>query len=159
MSSTLLTQLSELAHTSEVCDYSAKGFHHIHDVQLERLAELASAFLSAGYVLEMMTCQDQREDSQVMRLCFTFNSFGTLDRHLVHASVAATGEAADAFEAPTLSKIYGSANWFEREVYDMYGVIFSEHPELERLLLPEDADFFPLRKDFGRIEDAETSDE
>lgn len=51
-----------------------------------------------------------------------------------------------------------SADWFEREIYDMYGVRFDDHPDLARILLPDDADFHALLKDFGRIEDAEDAD-
>ncbi|MCA8972076.1 MAG: NADH-quinone oxidoreductase subunit C, partial [Planctomycetes bacterium] len=49
------------------------------------------------------------------------------------------------------------ADWHEREAYDMYGVRFIGHPNLERILLPEDADFHALLKDFGRP-DAEVQD-
>jgi NADH-quinone oxidoreductase subunit C len=50
---------------------------------------------------------------------------------------------------PTLSAIYPGADWHERETHDFFGVIFSGHPDLTPLLLPEDADFHPLRKDFA----------
>ena len=51
-------------------------------------------------------------------------------------------------EVPTISSIYPGANWHERETFDFYGVIFEGHPDLTRILLPEDADFFPLLKDY-----------
>jgi len=50
---------------------------------------------------------------------------------------------------PTLFSIWGSANWFEREVYDLYGVIFDGHPNLRRIMMPDDYQKFPLRKDFA----------
>jgi NADH-quinone oxidoreductase subunit C len=52
-------------------------------------------------------------------------------------------------ELPSISKIFGGANWHEREAHDMFGFVFSGHPDLSPLLLPEDATFHPLRKDFS----------
>ena len=49
---------------------------------------------------------------------------------------------------PTVCDIWGTANWHEREAYDLYGVEFLGHPELERIFLPEDWEGFPLRKDY-----------
>ena len=49
---------------------------------------------------------------------------------------------------PSLSGLYPAAIWFEREAYDMYGVVFSDHPDLRRLLTDYGFDGHPLRKDF-----------
>jgi NADH-quinone oxidoreductase subunit C len=50
---------------------------------------------------------------------------------------------------PTISHVHPGANWHERESHDFFGIIFTGHPGLLPLLLPEDADFHPLRKDYG----------
>ncbi len=48
----------------------------------------------------------------------------------------------------TVSSVWRSANWYERETYDMYGIIFLNHPDLRRMYMPEGFQYYPLRKDF-----------
>lgn len=58
-------------------------------------------------------------------------------------------------KVPSLTEVHDGANWYEREAYDMYGVIFDNHPNLRRFYMPEDyidpdtgENIYPLRKDF-----------
>ena len=60
-------------------------------------------------------------------------------------------------EIATLTSVYSSANWMERETYDFYGVIFKGHPDLRRILNVDEMDYFPLRKEYA-LED-ETRDD
>ena len=59
----------------------------------------------------------------------------------------------DAAELPTVEGVWKSANWMEREIYDLLGVTFTGHSDLRRLLLPEDWIGYPLRKDFVEPEE------
>jgi NADH-quinone oxidoreductase subunit C len=51
-------------------------------------------------------------------------------------------------ELPSVFPLWRSADWMEREVYDMYGIPFAGHPDLRRILMPEEFTAFPLRKDY-----------
>jgi NADH-quinone oxidoreductase subunit C len=57
-------------------------------------------------------------------------------------------ETDDATPVPSVVSVFPTANWFEREAWDMYGILFSDHPDLRRLLTDYGFEGHPLRKDF-----------
>ncbi len=74
-----------------------------------------------------------------------YNLFSMNKRHKITLKVDV---AVDKPNVPTVTHIWPSANWHEREAYDMVGIMFSGHPDLRRILLPDDYPGYPLRKDF-----------
>ena len=70
--------------------------------------------------------------------------FGTTAQRLrVKVRVSGTNP-----RVPTVSGIWAAANWGEREAYDLYGITFDGHPDMRRILMPDDWDGFPMRKDY-----------
>jgi NADH:ubiquinone oxidoreductase subunit C len=121
-------------------DYAKTGCHLELTAKPQQLPAVAQALLEQDCYLESLTAVDLRES---FSLVYHFASFSELCRTVVHAPLA------KGVQAPTISQIYPAADWYEREVYDLFGIKFAGHPNLKRILLPEDADFHPLLKDFG----------
>jgi len=108
-------------------------------------------------------CQAMRDDPALrFELCSSVSGvdyLGTDERrlHVVYQLTSLTFrrrvrlEAAVSIEDPQLpsvTSVYPTADWQERETYDMFGVIFEGHPNLTRILMPDDWDGFPQRKDY-----------
>ncbi len=92
--------------------------------------------------LHCITGVDNSPDSD---LEVRYNLFSMTNRHWLEIRLIAGRELP---EVPSVADQWGIANWFEREVYDMYGIVFTSHPHLERILLPDDWEGWPLRKDY-----------
>ena len=71
--------------------------------------------------------------------------FSTSRGHHVRLKVACDSESP---RCPSLSAVYAGANWHERETWELFGIVFENHPHLVKLLLPEPFEGHPLRKDF-----------
>lgn len=65
-----------------------------------------------------------------------------------HKIVLKVNVTADDPHCASVEGVWRTADWHEREAYDMFGIIFDGHPDLRRILMPDDWEGFPLRKDF-----------
>jgi len=82
---------------------------------------------------------------QVERLHVCYHLTSMTYRRRVRLEVATTAEDP---HVPSVTAVYPTADWQERETYDMYGVVFDGHPALTRILMPDDWEGFPQRKDY-----------
>jgi NADH-quinone oxidoreductase subunit C len=78
------------------------------------------------------------------RFDIVLNMYSMEKNERLRLKVQATAEE----RVPSVQGIWSTTNWMEREVYDMFGVIFEGHPDLKRILLPDEWQGFPLRKDY-----------
>ncbi|MFM8360468.1 MAG: NADH-quinone oxidoreductase subunit C [Verrucomicrobiota bacterium] len=110
-----------------------------------RIAEICShakEALGFDFLTDLSSVDNYGDDP---RWTVVYELFGT--RHLAHLRLK-TQVSEEASELPTVSSVWRTADWHEREVYDMMGIRFSGHPDLRRILMWEGYPYFPLRKDF-----------
>ena len=73
-----------------------------------------------------------------------YNFYSTSLKHYIEIRI----EVEDNVDIPSVVELWKTANWHEREAYDLMGIKFSDHPYMKRILLPEDWEGHPLRKDY-----------
>ena len=88
-----------------------------------------------------LTAVDYPKHAQRFELIYILYSFARNERIRLKTRIA-ENEA-----APSLTSVFRGANWLEREVFDMFGIRFEGHPNLKRILLPDEWQGHPLRKD------------
>lgn len=87
-------------------------------------------------------------DEEEPRFELVDHFFSTTKHHRLRMKCRVEEDAA----APSLVPLFGSANWMERETYDMYGITFDGHPDMRRILLYPQFQGFPLRKDYDKLQ-------
>jgi NADH-quinone oxidoreductase subunit C len=118
-------------------------------VKAERIVEVA-AYLKRTVGIELDHCNDVTALDWPKRnvIEVVYHLFSYRHRHGIVLKVEV--DRAD----PVVSSVTGvwkAANWLEREAYDMFGIVFTGHPDLRRLLLPDDWQGWPLRKDYQEV--------
>src|SRR5581483_8840832 len=93
-----------------------------------------------------ITAVDWPKREQRFDLVYILYSFPRNERIRIKAFIA------DGFKPETSVSVHLTANWLEREVFDMFGIEFAGHPDMRRILMPEEWQGYPLRKDYGILQ-------
>src|ERR1035437_473999 len=123
-------------------DYAAKGYHAEVTVAPDQVVFAAEQLDKEGLSLDTITGVDWMAEGQMEVVYDYFHPAKAL------RVVVRTRIPRDNPEIATIQKVFPGANWHERETHDFFGIKFLGHPNLTPFLLPEDATYHPLRKDF-----------
>ena len=111
------------------------------EVDKSKILKVVSVLKQAGYdMLLCLSCVDSGDCFEIV-----YNFYSTEEKKSV---VVKTHLDREYPEVKSVSSVYPCADWYEREVFDLFGVEFSGHGDLRRLLMPEGWDGYPLRKDY-----------
>jgi NADH-quinone oxidoreductase subunit C len=124
-------------------DHAARGFHLDVRFAPTQVVAVAEVLDQAGYALDTITGLDWLADGE-MELIYDYYHPVTGARVAARTRVSRSEPAVD-----TIHQVFPGAAWHERETHDFFGIRFAGNPDLSPLLLPEDADFHPLRKDYA----------
>jgi NADH-quinone oxidoreductase subunit C len=106
------------------------------------LLEYLKAECGFDYLVDV-TAIDQPDKPERFELIYVLYSFSRNQRIRIKMRVALGAKPASAVP------VHETANWLEREVFDMFGIEFSGHPDMKRILMPDEWEGHPLRKDYG----------
>jgi len=114
-------------------------------IKREDISEVCSTLKNEqGYLLPVDICGADYPDREEGRFDVVYHLYSFDANRRIRLKVATDEETA----VPSVTSVWRFANWPEREAYDMYGIRFSDHPDLTRILLWEGFNGYPLRKDF-----------
>jgi NADH-quinone oxidoreductase subunit C len=111
--------------------------------QIAVVCAYAKKELGFDYLVDLSSIDNYGEDPR-WTVVYELAGLATHGQHLR----LKTDVSEEKSELPTVSTVWATANWHEREAYDMMGLRFAGHPDLRRILMWEGYPYFPLRKDF-----------
>ena len=133
---------AEIQPACQAAEFDKVGYHLNLTVEPDQILTAAGFLDDAGFALDLISAVDWPEDNQ-FELVYDFLHFENPARIVVRTRISRESPVID-----TLSELYQGANWHERETAEFFGITFRGHPNPIHLLLPEDFEGFPLRKDF-----------
>ncbi len=118
------------------------------EARYDNLLQVLRDFKDSGYETLMdLTAVDFLDPDKHTRVVYWLHNPSTLERIRVIIHVARDQSI------PSASNIWEGADWYEREVYDLFGVRFEGHSDLQRILMPDDWKGHPLRRDYALTEE------
>ncbi len=133
---------------SEFSSYLGQNFLVCKSAAVIPILEYLKLEADFDYLVDL-TAVDYPKRPERFDLFYILYSFARNERVRIKTAVA------DGAKPATSTTVYATSNWIEREVFDMFGIQFSGHPDMRRILLPEEWEGFPLRKEYGLIQQDE----
>jgi len=152
---TLISQLKEKFPEAflDITEFAGEKILHLKS---QNILLVLTALKSAGYnFLADLTAIDNLTLGGFERFAVSYHLLchETAERVTVKAYVSEEKPT-----LPSVESLWKTADWQEREVFDLYGIIFEEHPDLTRIMNPDDYEGYPLRKDYPRLGRKERDD-
>ncbi len=115
------------------------------EIETARIVEVCSRLKSEQQFMRMadLTAVDRYPEEPRFEVVYHLHSLARNARLRLKCRVSGIEPEID-----SITGIWRGANWFEREIFDLFGIRFRNHPDLRRIMLPEDYEGHPLRKDF-----------
>jgi NADH-quinone oxidoreductase subunit C len=127
---------------SELSTYLGQNFIVAKPEAAISVLEYLKLEVDFDYLVDV-TAVDWPKRPERFDLIYIVYSFARNERVRVKTNIA------DGYKPETAVDVHLTANWLEREVFDMFGIEFAGHPDMKRILLPEEWQGYPLRKDYG----------
>src|ERR1017187_4649391 len=129
----------------ETSTYLGQNFIVVKPDSAVPLIEYLKLDADFDYLVDI-TAVDWPKRAERFDVVYILYSFARNERVRVKTYIA------EGYKPETVVKVHLTANWLEREVFDMFGIEFAGHPDMRRILLPEEWQGYPLRKDYGIIQ-------
>jgi len=133
------------ADVSEASTYLGQNFFVVKPDAAIPVLEYLKLEADFDYLVDV-TAVDWPKRAERFDLVYIVYSFPRNERVRIRTMIP------DGFQPETATGVHLTANWLEREVFDMFGIRFANHPDMRRILLPEEWQGYPLRKDYGIIQ-------
>lgn len=130
---------------SETSTYLGQNFVVAKPEAAIPVLEYLKLELDFDYLVDI-TAVDWPKRAERFDLVYIVYSFARNERVRIKTFIA------DGFKPETAVGVHLTANWLEREVFDMFGIEFAGHPDMRRILLPEEWQGYPLRKEYGILQ-------